>query len=93
MSRFSNMLRRWGLLPLKGPSDVDREAAEAENVLWENTQAFELKRTTQQVGNSRANERLRKAATRDRDNNPFADLEDLINLRRSGHHTTGRGLQ
>lgn len=83
MSRFSlvSCLRKLGFNI--GPTRIEREQAEVENILRDNNEAF---RDTAQVYDhvTRTTAKLAKAIerARGRGSNPFGDLEDLTNLRR-----------
>lgn len=81
MSSFSlvSCLRKLGFNI--GPTRIEREQAEVENILRDNNEAFEA---TSQVYNhvTKTTAKLAKAVGRAKGSNPFGDLEDLTNLRR-----------
>lgn len=62
----------------------ERDRAEAENILYDNSQAFKQVEQIYKEGSVQADAKLQKAAARLRGDkpNPFQELEDLTNMRR-----------
>lgn len=79
---LSTFLRKVGIMSPRTFTQAEVEAAETDNALWENEQAFKKVAETYKEGSSKVNSKLKKAAERVRGGNPFAELEDLTNLRR-----------
>jgi len=86
MSMISSFLRKVGLLAPKEVSEAQVQEAEAENALRDNTNALQALSANREAL-TKTNERLRQAVNRARDNNPFADLEDLIAMKRAATRT------